>query len=180
MMTEMTSTVEPELRAGFRSPARDGVGVYLVGDRAHECPRRVLNWSAGQIGGFSWILNPEAWNLELGRHGLLWVGAKHYPLPHQYLAEATKIGVRRRIPNPPKELVLGQTRVYLAHSKAILNEHTRQYLSGIFAFFIPMGIDLVVGKTVPERALKMAERIGERCRIVSVADGQERQLELFR
>jgi hypothetical protein len=177
-MMSVPVSVEPELRAGFRSPARDGVGIYLVSERVHECRKIPIAFRAPQVGGFTWIPDAEALGLEAGRHGLAWVSSKHYPTTHDFLAEAMQRGVSRRIQKPLKDFVFDETRVYLAHSKTFLTPEHRQ-LPGIFAFFIPSRIDLVVGKQIPERAEELAKKIGDRARIVSVLSESERQGQLF-
>lgn len=47
--------------------------------------------------------------------GLLWVGGKFYRTPADFQAEAKRMGVSRRIPAVPKDFVLGETWVLLAH-----------------------------------------------------------------
>lgn len=52
------------------------------------------------------------------RAGLLWVGEKFYPTPADYMKEAVRLGVSRRIPRVPQGFKLGD-RVFLAHRLAI-------------------------------------------------------------
>jgi len=178
-MLRVPVSVEPELRTGFRSPARNGIGIYLVSERVHECRRIPIDWRPTQVGGFAWIPDAEAFNLEPGRHGLAWVSSKHYPTIHDFLSEARTRGVSRRIQQPLKDLVFDETRVYLAHSRALITVE-RRAIAGIFAFFIPSHVDLVVSsKKIPERAEELVKKIGPRARIVSVLSESERQGELF-
>lgn len=58
-------------------------------------------------------------NTFLGRAGLLWIGEKFYPRPDDFLREAARQGVSRRIPAVPKGFELGKTYVLLAHRKTI-------------------------------------------------------------
>jgi len=132
-----------------------------------------------------------------GKHGLIWIGEGHYPTPEDFLAEARRMGLSRKIGALPKGFELGKTVVYLAHRKAIkvrpvldlastpapdnedgpcimsqvsktLDEPS--FLPGIFATFKPTGVDLVIAdaEAVPERATKLAEQVGDGARIVKV------------
>lgn len=56
------------------------------------------------------------------RVGLMWVGETFYATPREWNAEAAKLGVSKRIPAVPKELVVGKTWVFVAHLKAIERE----------------------------------------------------------
>src|SRR3972149_2888123 len=49
--------------------------------------------------------------------GILWVGERYYT-PEDFIAEARRYGVSKRIPQVPKKLKLGETWVLLAHPKA--------------------------------------------------------------
>ena len=135
-----------------------------------------------------------------GKHGLIWIGEAHYPTPADFLLEAKKLGLSRKIGALPKGFELGKTVVYLAHRKAIkvavqvkpgqtleyatrdlteatlINEDGSRekiepsFRPGIFATFKPTGVDLVIADAdaVPERATKLAEKIGDKARIVKV------------
>ena len=54
------------------------------------------------------------------RAGLLWIGEQFYPTPHDFMAEAAKMGVSRRIPAVPKDFRVGEDSVLLAHRRTIL------------------------------------------------------------
>jgi hypothetical protein len=111
-----------------------------------------------------------------GRHGLLWIGEGFYRSPHDFMAEARTMGVSRKVSAVPKGFKLGETIVYLAHrlaipvpvSERVPGEPTEK--PGVFSIFKPAGVDLVIDdeKNVPERAVKLAEQIGEGARIVKV------------
>lgn len=57
--------------------------------------------------------------ISIGRAGLLWIGESFYKTPADWMREAEKLGVSRRIPAVPREFVLGKTVVLVAHLKAI-------------------------------------------------------------
>lgn len=62
---------------------------------------------------------------QMGRVGLLWVGTKYYATPTDFLREASKQGISRRIPAIPQGFKLGEHWVWLAHREAIpaVHEH---------------------------------------------------------
>jgi hypothetical protein len=129
-----------------------------------------------------------------GRHGLIWIGEAHYPTPEDFLLEAKRLGLSRKIGALPKGFELGKTIVYLAHRKAIKvptlireplvsDDELKsefEYRPGIFATFKPTGVDLVIAdeNAVPEKATKLAEKIGDGARIVRVIpkEGEQQSL----
>lgn len=117
-----------------------------------------------------------------GRHGLLWVGEAFYPSPHDFMTEARRMGISRKVSAVPKGFVLGETWVYLAHRHALVDIEGRTTQAGVFSIFKPHGIDIVIdpkAKEPPERALKLAEQFGERARIVKVVRDTDTQTTLF-
>lgn len=70
---------------------------------------------------------PKCKHYELGgcepfrqdRAGIMWMGSKFYPTPEDWMNEADKMGVSRRISQIPKDLVLGKTWVFIGHRKAL-------------------------------------------------------------
>jgi len=51
------------------------------------------------------------------RAGLLWIGSKHYPTSKEFVDEARRMGISRRLPQVPKDFKVGETLVLLAHRK---------------------------------------------------------------
>ncbi len=49
---------------------------------------------------------------------IMLVGEKYYKTPQDFLDEAHRMGISKRIPFIPKDLVLGETIIFLAHNKA--------------------------------------------------------------
>lgn len=218
---EVTISTEQARGCGYRKPAKDGVGIYLVGDGlGAPCgllpvPLGVCPCCGGgikQTRGWTWItpqslftdavLGPVA-GIERdcdrsrrlktlvagsprgargcpdcpvgspppGRHGLLWIGEGFYPTPEDYIRESARQGVSRKIKAVPQGFVLGETWVFLAHRKAIRNPATGERdMPGIFSAFRPRGIDLVIADAhnVPEKAERLAEKIGDGARLVKV------------
>lgn len=211
-MVDVIVSTEQRRGCGYRKPAKDGVGVYLVGPSTgapcgrlpfalHACP--VCGGGIKASRGWNWIepskLFPrppappiclervagdpvlcEACPLGVGvpegRHGLLWIGESFYKTPQEYMAEAHRMGVSRKIKTIPKGFELGTTVVYLAHRFAVpvgVDADGKPVCEpGIFSVFKPTGIDLVIAdeNDVPEKAVKMAEKHG--ARIIKVVPEQ--------
>lgn len=80
---------------------------------------------------------------------LLWIGEKFYATPEDFINEAKKQGVSRRIPTVPHDFEAGETWVWLAHLKAIYNgpnHEDGEYTPGVFHMFRPKQIDYIVDK----------------------------------
>ena len=130
--------VEARRRCGYRKVG----GIYLVAPGGgHPCDRLPLildicptcGHGIKQTRGFTWIdvpaltggvhrncgdtfpcplcMAPE----EIGRAGLLWIGAQFYPTTGDYIREAEELGISRRITAVPREFRLGKTWILLAH-----------------------------------------------------------------
>lgn len=83
--------------------------------------------------------------------GMLWVGAKFYPTPMAFLQEASIAGISKRISMVPKDLVLGETWIMLAHPNAIKIPMTsadqeQKFNPGIFSMFRPKKLEYVVNE----------------------------------
>jgi hypothetical protein len=103
-----------------------------------------------------------------GQHGLIWIGGGYYKTPGDFMKEAGRMGISRKLPAVPRNFVLGKTVVYLAHreaafatDRALVPEEIAARAPGIFTAFKPTGIDLVIEdeNNVPERAQKLADRL---------------------
>jgi len=105
-----------------------------------------------------------------GRHGLLWVGHANYTT-QTFLEESRNHGVSKRLAAVPRGLVFGETVVYLVHIKACGTIFDAEGMKpGIFAVFKPTHIDLVIDDpgNIPDRAKNIAEKLGDRARLVKV------------
>lgn len=94
---------------------------------------------------------------ELGRCGLLWVGEQHYATPQDFMDEAQRLGVSRKIPAVPNDFKLGETIVLMAHRKAIPNPITGVFRPGIFTVFRPTAIEYVTKGDETEEFLERLE-----------------------
>jgi len=107
---------------------------------------------------------------------ILTIGDKFYT-PDSFMDEARRLGVSKRIPFIPKDLVLGQTVAYLAHNRACqintneplplsnesdVMETTRiEYKYGIFTAFIPQRVEKLIWRhDATEDELKRLEKSG--------------------
>lgn len=118
--------------------------------------------------GLACMSCPMGLGMPAGQHGLIWIGEGFYKTPGDFMVEASRMGISRKLPAVPRNFVLGKTVVYLAHRKAVLvpqilspDPLKREMAPGIFTAFKPTGIDLVIAdeNNVPERAQKLADRL---------------------
>lgn len=174
---------------------RQGGGLYLVAGKLSEpCPKLPIELevcpTCGEgikpARGWSWIrpdplLDPgphgskrhEAacplgtaidWS-EGRRAGLVWIGEKFYPTPGEFMREAAKMGVSRRITVVPRDFVIGETWIALAHRKAVFypeREEGEEYGPGVFTFFLPEAIEYIVKGDESEDELDRLEERGFR------------------
>lgn len=96
--------------------------------------------------------------------GLLWVGERFYPTVDHFNLEARHLGISKRIASVPRDLVIGETWVMLAHPKAAttFDEElgTRQECPGIFRVFKPQRLEMLIleSDTKDETLMKRLER----------------------
>lgn len=112
-----------------------------------------------------------------GRHLLIWIGEQFYPTPDAWMKESSSQGVSRRIGAVPRDFVLGETWVLVAHRRAMpvvpcgepfdlvgtscaraqghpgAHHSDREYHAGIFHAFRPQAIEYVVKGTETEEEL---------------------------
>jgi len=91
------------------------------------------------------------------------VGERYYT-PQNFITEGNMMGVCKRIPFIPKNMVLGQTWVYLSHHKLIYvgKENGKDvYKQGIFAAFRPERVEMLLWKRqATKKKLKELEKRG--------------------
>lgn len=92
-------------------------------------------------------------NIHPQPYGLLWVGEAYYT-PEHFIGEAIEMGVSKKIPFIPRELVLDKTIVLLAHKKAFYQaenpndpERKPAEYPGIFYVFKPTTIEMPIWKS---------------------------------
>lgn len=200
---------------------RKGGGLYLVsGALSEPCPKLPVEMTtcptcgAGikQSRGFTWItpdplldpgphgskahekvcpLGPGLW--EPGkRAGLIWIGEKFYATPRDFSREAAAMGVSRRISTMPRDFVVGETWVALAHPKACDTHECEHgvktitgaecedcpegtpetvYHPGVFTMFLPDAVEYIVkGSETEEELDRLEERGFKLVRVVRLGE----------
>lgn len=112
---------------------------------------------------------------KIGKAGLIWIGEKFYPTPESFLLEADAMGISRRIHSVPRNFILGETWIALAHIRAIpapiLTEEKPK--RGIFRLFRPTAIEYVVtGKESEEELESLVKRGIKPVKVVPLKDGE--------
>lgn len=94
---------------------------------------------------------PAATPALMGRVGLLWIGEKFYPRPVDFLTEASKLGISRRLSAVPREYRAGETWVLFAHPKAVEKPRTVAQWGATTDWSIidPITLEPIDGETVP-------------------------------
>lgn len=178
--------IEGKRGCGYRKPG----GIYFVMDGpASTCYKLPIaltvcpccNAGIKPTRGFTWInsnlfytVNCEknvgpfspcdscAANMFNTKMGLLWIGEKFYATPTEFVRESGLQGISRRISQVPKEFVVGETWIALAHRKAIsaIGEKGKiEQAPGIFSFFRPQRIEYIItGEETTEQLEKLEKR----------------------
>jgi hypothetical protein len=106
------------------------------------------------------------------RFGLLWVGSGFYQRPADFIREAGHMGISKRIAAVPRDFVVGETWVLLAHRDCIknprynpqeVNSEEPEFLPGIFSAFRPTRIEYVVDGTETTEEIADKEKRGITC-----------------
>lgn len=117
--------------------------------------------------------------------GLIWIGEKFYPTAAHFSREAARMGISRRVPAVPNGFRVGFDAIYLAHIKAVPPnledlslDPDAPWTPGIFRSFVPQRVELVIDDPddVPEKAIKLKERLGAGARIVKVIPNKQEEL----
>ncbi len=128
-------------------------------------------------------------SMPIGRVGLLWIGEQFYDTPEAFMREVIAQGVSRRIATIPQGFKVGNTLVWVAHRKAIVEpcslcggttvDKTKTLtlctecdgegtvdIAAVFHAFIPSAIEYIVKGTESEAELERLEEQG--CTLVKV------------
>lgn len=96
-----------------------------------------------------------------GKHGLMWIGKKFYT-PSEFTAESVRLGVSKRISAIPRNFVLGETWIYLAHLEAgEMPEESEteifkvKRVPAIFYCFKPTAIEKIISETEAKDPVEM-------------------------
>jgi hypothetical protein len=132
--------VERLRRSGYRMVG----GIYLVADTIFNtgplplpsCP------TCGQGPGVSRNISQIKIDPFKGSY-LALVGKHFYPTIASFIEEADNLGVSKRVPFIAKDIILGETRIYLAHPLALDGKW------GIFSYFIPERVEKLIWQGTP-------------------------------
>jgi hypothetical protein len=186
--------IEAKRGCGYRKPGgkyfvSDGVAVScgLLPIEAEICP--CCNQGIKQSRGWAWVsfelLNIKEdqcptcvmanrtscypFNGMVEQFGLMWAGKQFYPTPEDFVKEAADVGISKRFSSLPKDFVLGETWLLIAHKEAIkvfelpladlpINEPT--YKPGIFYVCQPTRIEYVVDTSDSDKKLERLVKQG--------------------
>lgn len=231
-MTDITirDSVEEERGCGYRQ----GGGKYLMGGtlnapcgklplKCDRCP--CCDHGIKPSRGWTWV-DPRMWfgkleckyeihgackSCTLGgalpeKAGILWIGEKFYPTPADFAREAQTMGMSRRISQLPKDLVMGETLVLLAHRKGIAivcpvcqgdgreeletgelveckkcNAGTETvYAPAIFSAFVPTHIEYIVkGDETKEQLERLVKRGFQLVNVIEKRAEEPKQIDLM-
>ena len=94
---------------------------------------------------------------DVERAGLVWVGGRYYKTPEDFMAEAARQGISRRIPHLPTKFELGKTWVLLAHRDCPLPDGSTG--PAVFSAFQPRRVDKILrGNETDEEIDKLVKR----------------------
>jgi hypothetical protein len=169
-------------------------GLYLCGGglgtpccklpiELHVCP--TCNGGIKQTRSWQWI-DPQPWLKGACTHagricpaadpgrlgervGLLWIGARFYAMPADFMAEATAMGVSRRITAVPRGFELGKTFVFLVHPR-MKQTADGDWIGGVFHIFKPERIEKIVTETQAQDETEMHKLADAGIRPVIVHD----------
>lgn len=143
-------------------------------DRDANCQRCPL--------GESNLLIEDQHGVEKARMGLLWIGGSFYT-PCSWVRESEQMGVSRRISAIPKDFVLGETWIAVAHREFWTEGD--QKIPAIFHLFKPTAIQYIVkprdGQKKLKRMIKRGitpvkiERVGEQTEAIPAKKKRRRK-----
>ena len=123
--------------------------------------------------GFQWIQPKVLFGSDEHpeRAGLIWIGAGFYDTPKKFISEASVLGVSRRLATIPRGLVLGETRIYLAHRAAIIDaSRVPTTVAGVFGWFVPTKLQYIVKDEDTDATIAAKQKRGIETVRVSKAD----------
>lgn len=101
---------------------------------------------------------PMSRGYETGAALLMWIGKEHYPTPQAFNAEAEVMGISRYIQHVPKNFIVGETWVLMAHIHGIdaapINSAKPDWKPAIFRMFRPDRIEVMVDGTEPDTVIE--------------------------
>lgn len=115
------------------------------------------------------------------RQGLLWIGGAFYERPSDWISEAVKQGISRRISAIPKDFKIGDTWVLVAHREVIpqmVVDGITLYDPAIFHAFKPTAIEYVVkGDETEDELERLVKRGITPVQVVRIGDQAELEMD---
>jgi hypothetical protein len=174
--TEQNITIIPPITVAVHKEFKRGCGyrkkggTYMVSLMPQELPTSgfpielsvcpCCNAGIKFSRGFQWIQPRLLFGDESlpERAGLIWIGGGFYSTPKDFIDEARALGVSRRIATVPRGLVIGETRIYLAHKRAIPDGSS--FKGGVFGYFVPTKLQYVVKDADTDAKLYAVQKRG--------------------
>jgi hypothetical protein len=163
----------PQYREGNEKHGEDPYA-RIPNGRTYPCPDHKLGERFGLRGSDPICVPDDEPRL------LMWVGVRFYSA-ESFTAEASALGISKRISEIPKGLVLGRTWVLFAHPEAtyepvswafnwLYGDGEVQRAPGIFHGFVPQAVELILHET--EATAERIEKESARgVRVVIIPDG---------
>ena len=155
-----------------------GAGVHLSRAMTIVDPIKLFGKHEPCADGTDYVCDPKN-NVGV----IMLVGAQFYKTPADFMRESVTQGVSRRIPFVPKDMVIGQTVVYMAHIKAVVKPPKvtigaekpingnpsiltatkttePQFALGIFGAFVPQRVEKLIwqSEATPATLADLAKR----------------------
>ena len=117
-------------------------------------------------------------NIErIGKALSIWVGKKFYPTIADFMAEANKLGISRRLNAVPREFVIGESYVMLCHPDTVPTDDPEVWKPGAFYFFKPQAVEYVCDGTETDKDIKKLKAKGITPVVVEMV-GENMEMEL--
>lgn len=119
--------------------------------------------------------------------GLIWIGGSFYKTPEDFLREARTQGISRRIPAVPRDFIVGESWVVLAHREGMDNPtyisaeitpDEDEKIPAAISAFRPTHIEYVVKGTETKEEIEAMEKRGITCVKIHKPEGSSNQLNI--
>lgn len=104
----------------------------------------------------------------------IWIGGGFYKTPEDFISEAKRMGISRRIAAIPKGFKIGEDWITLSHPKAIVDNVKFEATPGIFYLFRPDAIEYVVKPS--DNPARLQALVDKGVKLVQVNNPQDNML----
>jgi hypothetical protein len=95
---------------------------------------------------------------------IMGVGENHYPKPQDFVEEAVRLGVSKRIPAVPRDVVVGKTKIFLTHKRALQIQtkpgEKEKWQAGVIYAFVVTAVEQIVKQSEYESQQKALAKRG--------------------